>query len=150
MIFISMRTLAMTGMAEMLMAVPRNRAKTRRLSGEARNVDGSGTFNSTAGTATFSIDVTGNGHGIPTGTLTYSDPNANVTFTRVRLRRLAINGNTATVTGLAMLDNGSGKVAFTVTAVDNSADGSSDTFSITLDNGYSESGPLTSGNITIQ
>jgi len=49
-----------------------------------------------------------------------------------------------------MLDNGGGNVTFTVTAVDSSPDGTSDTFSITLSNGYSASGTLTSGNITIQ
>ena len=48
-----------------------------------------------------------------------------------------------------MLDNGGGSVSFTVTAVDSSTDGSSDTFSITLSNGYYESGTLTTGNITI-
>lgn len=115
---------------------------------EAMTVDGSGTFNSSAGTATFSIDVTGT-HGPPTGSLTYSDPNANVIFSRVRLRKLTINGNTATITGSATLENGGGNVTFTVTAVDSSPDGSSDTFSITLSNSYSESGTLTSGNITI-
>jgi ribosomal protein L31 len=120
------------------------------ISAETMNVNGNGTFDSTAGTATFSIDVTGNGHGIPTGSLTYSDPDANVTFVRGRLRKLTIIGKTATIQGSAMLDNGSGNVGFTVTAVDNSADGSSDTYSVTLSNGYSESGTLTSGNITIQ
>jgi hypothetical protein len=116
---------------------------------EAMSVNGNGTFNSTAGTATFSVNVTGT-HGIPRGSLTYSDPAANVTFVRVRLRKLTISGNTATITGTATLDNGGGNVTFTVTAVDSSPDGSSDTFSITLSNGYSESGTLTSGNITIQ
>ena len=94
------------------------------------------------------MDVTGT-HGPPTGTLTYSDPNANVIFARMRLRKLTISGNTATVTGSATLANGGGNVTFTVTAVDSSADGSSDTFSITLSNSYSASGTLTSGNITI-
>ena len=84
---------------------------------------GDGTFNSTAGTATFSMDVTGT-HGPPTGTLTYSDPDANVVFARSRLCRLTISGNTATITGTAWLDNGGGNVTFTVTAVDSSDDGS--------------------------
>jgi hypothetical protein len=113
------------------------------------SVDGNGTFNSSAGTATFSMDVTGT-HGTPTGSLTYSDPDANVTFARVGLRRLIINGNAATIIGTAMLDNGGGKVSFSLTAVDSSPDGTSDTFTIYLSNGYHESGTLTSGNITIQ
>ena len=116
---------------------------------EAMDVDGSGTFNSSAGTASFSIDVTGT-HGRPTGSLTYSDPDASVSFTRVRLRKLTISGDTATLIGSAVLDNGDGNVTFTVTAVDNSADGSTDTFSILLSNGYSASGTLTSGDISIQ
>jgi len=113
------------------------------------NVNASGTFNSSSGTATFSMDVSGT-HGIPTGSLSYSDPNANVTFSRVRLRKLTISGNTATITGLATLDNGTGRVSFTVTAVDKSADGSTDTLSVTLNDGYSASGTLTSGNVIIQ
>jgi hypothetical protein len=116
---------------------------------EPMNVNGIGTFNSSAGTATFRMDVTGT-HGMPTGDLTYSDPDANVTFGRVGLRKLTISGNTATITGSVTLDNGTGKVAFTATAVDNSANGSTDTLSITLNNGYSASGTLTSGNINIQ
>ena len=113
------------------------------------NVNGNGSFNSSFGTATFSMDVTGT-HGTPTGSLNYSDPAASVTFARVALRRLVISGDTATLTGTASLDNGGGKVSFSLTAVDNSADGSSDTFTISLSNGYFEGGTLTSGNITIQ
>ena len=78
------------------------------------------------------------------------NPNANMIFARVRLRKLTISGNTATITGMATLENGGGNVTFTVTAMDSSPDGTSDTFSITLSNGYSASGTLTSGNITIQ
>jgi hypothetical protein len=112
------------------------------------NVDGNGTFNSSAGTATFTIDVSGT-HGTPTGSITYRDRNANVIFGRLTLRRLTISGNTATITGKVVLGDGGGNVNFTVTTVDSSDNGSSDTFSVTLSNGYSESGTLTSGNITI-
>jgi hypothetical protein len=115
---------------------------------QGMRLDGDGTFTTSAGAATFSVDVTGT-HGTPTGTLTYSDPDANVTFGRLKLSRLIISGNTATITGKTMLDNGGGNVSFSVTAIDSSTDGSSDSFSITLSNGYSESGTLTSGNITI-
>jgi hypothetical protein len=37
-----------------------------------------------------------------------------------------------------------------VSVTDNSSDGSTDTFSISLSNGYSAGGTLTSGNIQIQ
>jgi hypothetical protein len=113
------------------------------------SVEGDGTFNSSFGTVTFSLNVTGT-HGPPTGSLTFSDPDANVVFTRVKLRRLIINGDSAIITGTAMLDNGGGKVSFALTAVDNNPDGSSDTFTIAISNGYLEGGTLTSGNITIQ
>jgi hypothetical protein len=48
------------------------------------------------------------------------------------------------------LENGGGNATFTVIAEDNSTDGSTDTFSITLSNGYSASGVLLSGNIVIE
>jgi hypothetical protein len=116
---------------------------------QGMSVDGTGTIASSTGTATFSVDVTGT-HGTPTGSLTYSDPNASVSFSRARLRKLTIDGTTATVTGTATLDNGGGKVTFTVTAEDNSPDGSTDTFTISLSNGYSAGGTLTSGDISVQ
>ena len=116
---------------------------------EAMSVDGSGTFASSTGTASFTIDVTGT-HGQPTGSLTYSDASAAVSFSRARLRKLTISGDTATLTGTASLDNGGGTVTFTVTAVDNNPNGSTDTFSMSLSNGYSASGTLTSGDIEIQ
>jgi hypothetical protein len=115
---------------------------------EPMNVDGSGTFTTSGGTASFTLDVSGT-HGTPTGSITYKDRDANVVFGRVTFRRLSISGNTATITGKVVLANGGGNVSFSATAVDSSTDGSSDTFSIILSNGYSESGTLTSGNITI-
>ena len=116
---------------------------------EGMNVDGSGMFATATGTASFAIDVMG-GHGRPAGSLTYSDADAGVSFSHARLRRLAISGGMATLAGSVTLDNGGGIVTFTVTLVDNGADGSMDTFSIELSDGYSAGGTLTSGNITIQ
>jgi hypothetical protein len=48
------------------------------------------------------------------------------------------------------LDNHGGKVTFNAVLTDNSIDGSTDDFSITLSNGYSAGGTLIGGNITIE
>jgi hypothetical protein len=48
------------------------------------------------------------------------------------------------------LDNHGGKVTFNAVLTDNSIDGSTDAFSITLSNGYSAGGTLIGGNITIE
>ncbi len=71
-------------------------------------------------------------------------------ISQARFRSLTFNGNTATIGGTAQLENGGGNATFSVIATDNSTDGSSDTFSITLSNGYSASGVLFSGNIVIE
>lgn len=71
-------------------------------------------------------------------------------FFRVRLRKLTVSATTATITGSARLDNGGGNVTFTITAVDSSSDGSTDSFTISLSNGYSAGGTLTSGDVSIQ
>jgi hypothetical protein len=41
-------------------------------------------------------------------------------------------------------------VTYSISVTDNSSDGSSDTFSISLSNGYSADGILTSGDIQVQ
>jgi hypothetical protein len=113
---------------------------------EGTSVSGNGAIPNGAG---FNMDITGT-NGRPSGFITYYDGAGGVSFSRARLRRLTINGNTATITGNAKLDNTQGNVSFTVTAVDNSSDGSTDTFNITLSNGYSAGGTLTAGNVVIQ
>jgi hypothetical protein len=65
-----------------------------------------------------------------------------------KVRSLTINGTSADFNGVAKLGDGS-KVRFNVSVMDNSGDGSSDTFSLSLSNGYSASGTLTSGDIRI-
>jgi len=57
------------------------------------------------------------------------------------------NGNQAHLTGTAK--NGKAKLSFTVDVTDNGEPGTLDTFSIQVSNGYSASGNLTDGNITI-
>jgi hypothetical protein len=85
----------------------------------------------------------------PTGSVSFSDPAAGISINRAKVRTLTFNGTGADLSGVARLDDGS-KVSFSVSAVDNSPDGSSDTFSISLSNGYSAGGTLTSGDIKIQ
>ena len=84
----------------------------------------------------------------PTGSLSFSDPAAGISITKAKLRTLTFNGNSADLGGTARLGDGR-RVTYSVTAIDNSSDGSTDTFSITLSNGYSASGTLLTGDIRI-
>jgi hypothetical protein len=61
---------------------------------------------------------------------------------------ISINGNTAELSGPALLEDGS-KVTFTVSVTDNGEPGTSDTISISLSDGYFVSGILISGDIRI-
>ena len=65
------------------------------------------------------------------------------------MRTLTFNGKSATLGGTGRLGDGS-KVTYSVTATDGSSNGTSDTFTISLSNGYSAGGTLTSGDISIQ
>lgn len=113
----------------------------------ATTVDGQGTFDNLGNTVTFKIHAT---QGVrPSGSVTFSDPAAGISFTKAKVRTLTFNGNSADLGGTARLGDGT-RVTYSVTATDNSSSGSPDTFSITLSNGYSASGSLTSGDIQIQ
>jgi hypothetical protein len=61
---------------------------------------------------------------------------------------LSFNGNQAQFTGTAK--GGKRSLSFTVNVTDNGDPGTLDTFSIQISNGYSASGNLTSGNISIR
>jgi hypothetical protein len=84
----------------------------------------------------------------PRGTLSYSDQGAAISISKARVRSLTITGNSADFSGRADLGGGN-RVTFDVSITDN-GDGSSDTFSISLSNGYSAGGTLTKGDIQIQ
>ena len=113
----------------------------------ATQVDGQGSIDAPAGPANFNFHaaLSGDRGG---GVLSYRDPAAGL-MGKGKVRSLTINGTSADFSGIAKLGDGS-KVRFNVSVTDSSEDGSSDTFSITLSNGYSAGGTLTSGNITIQ
>ena len=70
-------------------------------------------------------------------------------MTKAKIRTLTFSGNSAELGGTARLGDGT-RVTYSVSVTDNSSDGSLDTFSITLSNGYSAGGTLTSGDIHIQ
>ncbi len=118
---------------------------------EATSVSGQGAITTATGTATFNMDLNlPDGHHRPTGYFHFTDATADVIISKARFRRLTFSGNTARISGRARLENGGGNATFSVIAIDNSTDGSSDTFSITLSNGYSASGVLVSGNIVLE
>jgi len=81
------------------------------------------------------------------GSFSYSDPNTPLSFRALKITSLSFNGNQAHFTGTAKI--GRQKISFTVDVTDNGDPGNNDFFSIHVSNGYSASGFLTSGNISI-
>lgn len=98
------------------------------------------------------MDITQSGKG-GTGTFTYSDSSAGVSFTANKITSLSFNGNSAQFTAQGPGGTTSGtqanRVTATVSVTDNGPSGTSDTFSITLSTGYSDGGTLLSGNLTV-
>jgi hypothetical protein len=84
------------------------------------------------------------------GEFGYSDHRSHISFTTGRIETVTTNGNQAAFTGTAII-GGKHKqtVEFTVNVTGNQSPSSGDTFSISLSNGYSASGALTSGFINI-
>jgi len=64
------------------------------------------------------------------------------------VRTLSFSGTSADLGGTARLGDGT-KVTYSVSVTDTSSDGRSDTFSISLSNGYSAGGNLIKGDIQI-
>jgi hypothetical protein len=114
----------------------------------ATSVNGSGSIDGQGDQATFNFHATQSGDR-PSGSLTFNDPAALISITKAKVRTLTFTGNSADLTGNARLGDGT-RVTYSVSVTDNSSDGSTDSFSITLSNGYSASGTLTSGDIQIQ
>lgn len=85
------------------------------------------------------------------GEFGYSDHRSHVTFTTGKIQTVTINGNQGAFTGIATIGGKHKQVVqFTVSVTANQNPASGDTFSISLSNGYSASGNLTSGWISIQ
>jgi hypothetical protein len=84
----------------------------------------------------------------PTGSASYSDPGSGVNFQATQITAAAFDdvAHTATLTGSGT-DNGS-PVAFTIVAADSSL-AAPGLFSITLSDGYNNTGNLLDGSITV-
>ena len=115
----------------------------------ATHVDGSGSIENNQGrevTFRFSAQA---GDSSRLGQFTFCDTAAGKCTAKARVQSLSITGNTAGFSGQARLDGGT-RVTFTVNVTDNGEPGTLDTISISLSNGYSVSGNLTTGDIRIQ
>jgi hypothetical protein len=108
------------------------------------NIDGNGAISTGVGAeGTFSL----NGHADLKGKVRYRD-GAAANFRSTRLTEVTCgSGGHGTIRGEGT-DNGQ-RVTFTIEVVDNGDSGTSDTFSISLSDGYSKSGTLTSGNVEV-
>ena len=85
------------------------------------------------------------------GTFGYLDKRSHINFSTGKIQTVTINGNQGAFSGIARIGGPRNKqiVNFTVTVTVNTG-ATPDTFSLVLSNGYSASGNLKSGTITIQ
>jgi hypothetical protein len=117
----------------------------------ATQVDGTGSIVGPHGNqASFRLDCklqSGKKTGI-TGSLSYSDSASGIFFASTRVTTLTFNGNSAHIAGTGR--NNRQNVSFTVDVTDNGSPGNNDFFSIHLSNGYSASGNLVSGDLSVQ
>ena len=112
------------------------------------HVEGRGAVDSQGNQVSFKFRATEADDGSKLGPFNFCDPAAGVCTASARVQSLSITGNTASFSGQGRLDNGT-RVTFSVSVTDNGEPGTSDTISISLDNGYSASGTLTGGDIRI-
>ena len=115
------------------------------------HVQGSGSINGpTGGQSSFNINVQAVKSRNRTknlGNFTYDDPTAALSFSTLKISSLSFNGNQAQFTTTVKI--GRQRLSLTVAVTDNSQAGIPDTFSIQVSNGYSATGSLQSGDITI-
>jgi hypothetical protein len=115
-------------------------------------VDGTGSIAVSGGSASFNFQVPPMTKGKKMRTVThffdYGDPVAGINFEAKKVTSLTITGNHAQFSGTAKLSHGH-KVSWTVDVVDFNCPEMPDQFSIQMSNGYSASGPLTSGDISL-
>jgi hypothetical protein len=81
------------------------------------------------------------------GNFTYSDSSAGISFTSTKITNATFSGNSAQFT--AKGTSHGNQMTATVNVTDNGPSGTSDTFSVGFNTGYSRGGTLTSGNITV-
>jgi N-acetylneuraminic acid mutarotase len=113
----------------------------------ATKVNGRGSIDGQGDEASFALRASQSGNRSG-GTLSFSDPAAGVSIAKATIRTHTFSEHGAELGGNAKLGDGAA-VTFNVSVSDNGG-GSSDTFSISLSNGYSAGGTLTSGDIQIQ
>jgi hypothetical protein len=108
-------------------------------------VNGGGSILGTGGQAKFTVDAHANGK----GSVAYRDPGGGVDFRSKGTVTLNCTANSAELRGTGV-NNRNETVTFTVKVVDNGEAGTTDTFTITLSNGYSRTGTLLEGNIQVK
>ena len=102
----------------------------------------------TGGKATFGLTAQAK-TGAPSGNLTYQDHVTGRAVKSTSITSVIVSGNCARILGTATV-NGAGAFGFDVTVCDNGEPGKdSDTFSITMSDGYSANGTLSGGNVQI-
>jgi hypothetical protein len=115
-------------------------------------VDGNGSIAGPhGGQATFHMDVKLQKSGKRTqtvGSFSYNDPASKVSVSG-NVSSLTFNGNHAHFTGPTRGGRRGSVVSFIVDVTDNGTPGTNDFFSVQLNNGYTASGNLTSGDIVI-
>lgn len=110
------------------------------------SIVGSGCIDVGGCTATFICNVSLLKKGKASGNVDYNDPCAGIRITQVKVNSIVFNGDCATINGTCKLMGSRSKLSFTVVACDIAPPGT-DSFSISLSNGYSASGNLTCGSI---
>ena len=108
------------------------------------NVVGSGTIAGASGPISFNVKGAYNSSNQIVANLFYNDPGAKLHFDNPVVTSLSFNGNVVTLGGTTKV-NGR-QVGFTAILTS----GTPGSFSLSLNNGYSASGNLTSGGISIQ
>jgi hypothetical protein len=116
------------------------------------DVDGAGSIPGPhGGQASFYISSvrpqTIKGKTVITGALSYNDPASGISFSSTKVITLTFNGNQAHFSGTGKI--GKTKVSFTVGVIDNGSPGTNDFFSIQFSTGYSASGNLLIGDLTV-
>src|SRR5438874_226926 len=114
----------------------------------ATKVDGRGTFDNQENEVTFNFHANQADDSSALGSYSFCDPASGVCITTGKIQSLSITGINAQFSGEARLEDGI-RVRFDVSVTDNGEPGRLDTISMTLSNGYSASGTLTSGDIRI-
>lgn len=112
-------------------------------------VTGGGWIEVIGGKGTFGLTAQVK-NGTPSGNLTYQDHGTlNRTVKSIAITSVVVTGNCAQILGTATV-NGNGSFGFQVNVCDNGEPGrDSDTFSITMSDGYTATGTLSGGNIQI-